>query len=97
VRDLATRRYPQLLAAALCVGLAAANAVRTGSTGVLLLAGAALVSGLAFEGPQRLAALAVGLALVGWSAGGGAARDWTRSTAALSLHTSGGRHSSGWS
>jgi competence protein ComEC len=66
VRELAARRYPQLLAAALCVGLAAANAVRAGSAGVLLLAGAALVSALVFEGPQRFGALALGLALAGW-------------------------------
>jgi competence protein ComEC len=66
VRDLAARRYPQLLAAALCLGLVAANAVRAGSAGVLVLAGAALACSLAFEFPQRLAALAIGLALVGW-------------------------------
>jgi competence protein ComEC len=60
------RRYPQLLAAALCVGLAGANAARAGSTGVLLLAGAAVASALVFEGPQRLGALALGLALAGW-------------------------------
>jgi competence protein ComEC len=66
VREFAARHYPQLLAAALCFGLAAANAGRAGSTGVLLLAGGALVSALVFEGPQRLAALALGLALAGW-------------------------------
>jgi len=66
VSDLAVRRYPQLLAAALCLGLAAPNAVRAGSNGVLLLAGAALVGSLVFEGPHRLGALAVGLAFAGW-------------------------------
>jgi competence protein ComEC len=58
VTELATRRYPQLLAAALCAGLALANVARLGSSVVLLLAAAFLVA-------PRIATIAA-LALAGW-------------------------------
>jgi competence protein ComEC len=58
VTELATRRYPQLLAAALCAGLALANVARLGSSVVLLLAAAFLAA-------PRIATIAA-LALAGW-------------------------------
>jgi competence protein ComEC len=69
VTDFVSRRYPQLLAAALLVGLAAANVVRAASAVTLLLAGTILVCSLAVEGPRRLGALAIALACAGWSWG----------------------------
>jgi ComEC/Rec2-related protein len=59
VSELAVRRYPQLLAAALCCGLAFADLTRAGRGGVLLLAAA-----LAAATP-RIGLLAA-LALTGW-------------------------------
>ena len=60
------RRSPQLLAASLCLGLAAANAVRVNGAVALVLA--ALVGSAAFgvPGPQRLLLVAGALALLGW-------------------------------
>jgi competence protein ComEC len=58
VNGFAARRYPQLLAGALCGGLACANLARVGSAAVLLL-GAALVAVPRFG-------LAAGVALTGW-------------------------------
>jgi competence protein ComEC len=60
------RRYPQLLAAALCAGLAGANAIRA-SSGILLLLCVALVAASAgVEGHARLGFLALALAVAGW-------------------------------
>jgi competence protein ComEC len=64
--DFVSRRYPQLLAASLLLGLAAANVARVVSPVALLVAGAILVSSLAVEGPHRLGALAVAVACAGW-------------------------------
>jgi competence protein ComEC len=59
------RFAPHLLAAALCCGLAAANAVRIG-TALLVATLAAVVAAVAIEDDRRrVAALAVGLALAG--------------------------------
>src|SRR5207253_2130906 len=66
VTAAAFSRYPCVLVAAVCVGLAAANAARTGSPG--LVAGAAAIAmalALASAG-ARVAALAIGLALTAW-------------------------------
>ena len=57
--EFVQHRYPQLLAAALCCGLALANAVRVGTLHVLLL------SVVLFVVPRRLA-FALALAIAGW-------------------------------
>jgi len=59
VSELVELRYPQLLAAALCFGLALANAARVGALVALLIGGAVLAS------PRPLA-LALVLACAGW-------------------------------
>jgi competence protein ComEC len=66
MNDFVVRRFPQLLAGAFCLGLAAANARRTDGVLVLLLAGVFVVVALALEGPHRGAALLLGLAFAGW-------------------------------
>src|SRR5205823_8000746 len=59
VTEFVQHRYPQLVAAALCCGLALANAVRVGTLVVLLLSSVLLVV------PRRLA-FALALAIAGW-------------------------------
>jgi competence protein ComEC len=66
VRALALRRFPQILAGALCFGLAAANGLRAQTSSVLLLSALAASVALAVDEPRRLALLAVALALCGW-------------------------------
>ena len=51
---VAVRRSPQLLAASLCLGLAAANAVRVSGAVALVLAGLLGSAALGVAGPQRL-------------------------------------------
>jgi competence protein ComEC len=63
VTEFVQRRYPQLLAAALCCGLALANAARVGALAVLLLS-------VALLGVPRQLALALALMLAGWWWGG---------------------------
>jgi competence protein ComEC len=60
------RRFPQLLAAALCLGLASANAERAGSATPLFLAVVLVVVSTVVDGPLRLGSLALALALAGW-------------------------------
>jgi competence protein ComEC len=60
------RRSPQLLAAALCAGLAGSNALRSGSTPPLLLCAALVAGATIVDGHARLGSLALALALVGW-------------------------------
>jgi competence protein ComEC len=62
----ALRRFPQLLAASLCLGLASANAGRAGSAGPLFVAVALVAASTVVEGPVRLGSLALALALGGW-------------------------------
>ena len=57
--DLVGNRYPQLLAAALCCGLALANAARVGVVAVVLMAAV-------LPATPRPLAVALALALVGW-------------------------------
>ena len=64
--SLVLRRFPQLLAAALCVGLAAANAARVETTAVLLLAGLLVLVSIVVEGWYRVGTLVLALALGGW-------------------------------
>lgn len=63
---LVLRRFPQFLAAALCLGLAAANALRLGpGFGLALMA--AVAAGAAVLGSRwRFGAMAVALFLMGW-------------------------------
>ena len=51
---VAVRRSPQLLAASLCLGLAAANAVRVNGAVALVLATLVGSAALGVPGPQRL-------------------------------------------
>src|SRR6266545_3832868 len=60
------RRFPQLLAAALCLGLASGNAGRAGSAAPLFLAVALVPVSTVADGPVRLGSLALALALGGW-------------------------------
>jgi competence protein ComEC len=59
------RFAPHVLAAALCAGLAAANAVRAVVPWLVAAVLAAVVLSVAVDGRQRVAALTVGLALAG--------------------------------
>ena len=60
-------RLPQhWLAAALCVGVAWANAVRAPSLALLGLAGGVALAAAALEGAGRIGVLALALALAGW-------------------------------
>jgi competence protein ComEC len=65
------RRYPHVLAAALCGGLAAANAVRAPWAGVAFLAVVLSFAAVAGEGTDRLLLFAASLALAGWWWGSG--------------------------
>ena len=60
------RRLPQLLAGALCVGLAGATAVRSGSVALPVVATALIGMATAANGYARVGALALALALCGW-------------------------------
>ena len=60
------RRYPQLLAASLCAGLAGANVWRFRSTLLMYVFAVAVGVALAFAGRARVGTLALALALVGW-------------------------------
>jgi competence protein ComEC len=66
VNGLVLSRFPQVLAGALCFGLAAANAARAESAAALSLAGFLVLVALGLEGRRRLAAVVVALGLVGW-------------------------------
>ena len=60
------RRFPQLLAGAVCLGLAAANAVRLERALALTLIGVVGLMSLVAQAPQRSFGLAVCLVLGGW-------------------------------
>jgi competence protein ComEC len=60
------RARPHLLAACLCVGLAAANAIRGTSPAVAVLAAGAIVMSILLSPAWRLPALAIALVLAGW-------------------------------
>jgi competence protein ComEC len=68
VSAFVSRAGPHLLAAALCVGLAAANGFRVELSQLLVVAGGCAVAGAALAGPGlvRLGLLAAALVLVGW-------------------------------
>jgi competence protein ComEC len=63
---LVLRRFPQLLAAALCFGLASANTWRADSAVPLFLAVALVAVSTVVDGPVRLGSLALALVLGGW-------------------------------
>jgi competence protein ComEC len=65
VTSLLLRRWPQSLAASLCLGLAAANAARVGGLALLAVA-MLLASAFAVEGSTRLIVVASALAVSGW-------------------------------
>jgi competence protein ComEC len=66
VTGFALRRLPQMLAAAFCLGLAAANAARAHSAAVLVLSALAGSAALFVEDARRIVLLALSLALLGW-------------------------------
>jgi len=66
VSGFVARCLPQLLAGAVCIGLAAANVLRVASTFALLLAGLLLLICLVAGGVGRLCAIALALLLAGW-------------------------------
>lgn len=63
---LVLRRYPQVLGAAVCLGLAVANVVRIDSTLALVLAGLLGLAGIAVEARHLFLVLLVALAVTGW-------------------------------
>jgi competence protein ComEC len=65
VNGFALRRFPQVLAGALCVGLAAANAVRAQMASVLVLSALAALVAVLVDQPRRLGLLALSLLLCG--------------------------------
>jgi competence protein ComEC len=65
VTTWAIRSTPHFLAGGLCVGIAAANALR-GPAGVAAAAVAAALASLLVQGAGRIALLALALALAGW-------------------------------
>ena len=62
----ATRWYGQVLAGAVCLGLAGSNLIRAPGAVVLLLAGATAVAATVVAGNDRLVALALALVVAGW-------------------------------
>jgi competence protein ComEC len=66
VNKVLARWFPQVLAGALCCGLAFANVLRSESRLGLGFVGLFLLAAFAVEGPARIGALAVALALAGW-------------------------------
>src|SRR5439155_13815542 len=66
VKAFAWRWYPQLLAAAVCLGLAAATGVRLETSLPLAVATGLAVLSAAVGGTCRFAVVAVALALLGW-------------------------------
>jgi competence protein ComEC len=66
VSDFALRRFPQVLAGALVLGLVAANAVRAQTGLVVFLSALAGLVALVVDDPRRLTLLALALALCGW-------------------------------
>jgi ComEC/Rec2-related protein len=66
VIELFAYRLPQLLAAALCLGLAAANVARPPAYGLWLCAGALVLFATLADGQVRVCALAGVLVLSGW-------------------------------
>jgi competence protein ComEC len=69
VNVFALQRFPQVLAGALCLGLAAANVARAQTGLVLLLSALAGSVALFADEPRRLALLALSLLLCGWWCG----------------------------
>jgi competence protein ComEC len=66
VSTFATRWYPQLLAGALCAGIAAPNLFRAPGAVVLVFACGAAVASAVLVGSDRLVALAFALVVAGW-------------------------------
>jgi ComEC/Rec2-related protein len=66
VTAFALRRLPQVMAGGLCLGLAAANAVRAQTGLVLVLSAVTGSLALVVDEPRRLGLLALSLALCGW-------------------------------
>jgi competence protein ComEC len=87
VSEFVRIRYPQLLAAALCLGLATANLMRVRGLVVLVLAAFALASAVVERG--RLAVLIVVLFLAGWWWGSARLDVIDRSPLSLQVGTAG--------
>jgi competence protein ComEC len=66
VSSFVTRWYGQLLAGALCAGLAGADLVRESGAAMLLVAGVAAVISVLVAGQDRFVALAFALVVAGW-------------------------------
>jgi competence protein ComEC len=66
VNELLRHRGAQVLAASLCCGLAAANAVRAQTSVALVVGAMGAAACLAVDGPRRQALTAVALMLVAW-------------------------------
>jgi ComEC/Rec2-related protein len=66
VTAFALRRLPQVMAGGLCLGLAAANALRAQTGLVLVLSAVTGSLALVVDEPRRLGLLALSLALCGW-------------------------------
>ncbi len=89
MNDFLLRRFPQVLGAALCLGLAAANALRADSTVALVLAGLLGLASIAVERRHRFGVLVVAVVLGGWWWGSARLDALDRSPLAFGLGTAG--------
>ncbi|MDX6370049.1 MAG: competence protein ComEC [Gaiellaceae bacterium] len=85
---LAANRVPQLLAASLAVGLAAANVLRVAGVAALLTVAVAVSLSLAAAGSHRLFVVALALAFAGWGWGSARLDTLDRSLLGSKLDTS---------
>jgi ComEC/Rec2-related protein len=89
VKELALRRFPQVLAGALCVGLAAGNAVRAETAFVLVASASFGFVAVLVDEPRRLALLGMSLLLCGWWWGSARLNALDRSPLRSQLETAG--------
>jgi ComEC/Rec2-related protein len=66
VKELALRRFPQVLAGALCLGLAAGNALRAQTSFVLVVSAFLGFVAVFVDQPRRLVLLGLSVLLCGW-------------------------------
>ena len=89
MKALALRRFPQMLAAALCFGLAGANVLRAQTASVLLLAAIVGSASILVDDPRRLGLLGLSLVLCGWWWGSARLNAIDRSPLTSKLETAG--------
>ncbi|MEP6813285.1 MAG: ComEC/Rec2 family competence protein [Actinomycetota bacterium] len=90
--EFVVRRSPQLLAASLCLGLAAANAVRVNAGVAVVVAALIGSAALGTGGLQRLVLVATAFALLGWCWGSSRLEALDRSPLSTRLDTADRAH-----